>query len=42
VVDPLVVALPLSILTAIIVSLLTKPPADAHIQRCFMRSREKA
>ncbi len=34
-VDPLVVALPLSILTAVVVSVFTKPPAREHIDRCF-------
>ena len=36
-VDPLVVALPLSILTMIIVSLLTKPPQADHVKRCFTK-----
>ena len=39
VVDPLLVALPLSILTAIVVSLLTKPPDAAHVGKCFAPSR---
>ena len=39
VVDPLLVALPLSLLTAIVVSLLTKPPDAAHVGKCFAPSR---
>ncbi len=35
VVDPLVVALPLSILVAIVVSLLTQPPSRDHLAKCF-------
>jgi len=35
VVDPIVVALPLSCLAALGVSLLTRPPDQAHINRCF-------
>ena len=38
VVDPLLVALPLSFITAIVVSLLTKPPAREHIRKCFQGS----
>lgn len=34
-VDPIIVALPLSILTVIIVSALTRPPDAAHLARCF-------
>ena len=34
-VDPLVVALPISILVAIIVSLMTKPPSKEHLDKCF-------
>jgi SSS family solute:Na+ symporter len=37
VVDSLVIALPASILTAVIVSLLTKPPAQSHLERCFAK-----
>ena len=37
VVDPMFVALPLSILTAIVVSLLTRPPTKEHLARCFGR-----
>ncbi|MCX5633873.1 MAG: sodium:solute symporter family protein [Phycisphaerae bacterium] len=36
-VDPLVVALPISILVAIIVCLATKPPSKEHIDKCFRR-----
>jgi SSS family solute:Na+ symporter len=39
VVDPLLVALPLSALTAIVVSLLTKPPAQEHLTKCFAPSK---
>ncbi len=35
VVDPIVVALPLSCLVALVVSLLTRPSDQAHINRCF-------
>ena len=35
VVDPIVVALPISIIVAVIVSLFTKPLGDEHIARCF-------
>ncbi len=34
-VDALVIALPLSIITAIVVSLLTKPMEDKHLNKCF-------
>ena len=34
-VDALIIALPLSILTAIIVSLMTKPMSEEHLDRCF-------
>lgn len=35
VVDPIVIALPISILVAIIVSLFTKPPSKEHLDKCF-------
>jgi len=35
VVDPLFVALPVSILVAIIVSVMTSPPEAAHLRKCF-------
>lgn len=35
VVDPLVIALPISILVAVIVSLITPPPSREHIKKCF-------
>ncbi|MBN1359958.1 MAG: sodium:solute symporter family protein [Sedimentisphaerales bacterium] len=35
VVDPLVVALPVSVIVAVVVSLLTKPPSQEHMSRCF-------
>ncbi|MBN2583702.1 MAG: sodium:solute symporter family protein [Planctomycetes bacterium] len=37
VVDPILIALPLSVLTAVVVSLMTKPPATEHLERCFGR-----
>jgi SSS family solute:Na+ symporter len=35
VVDPLVIALPVSAITAVIVSLITDPPDQEHIAKCF-------
>jgi SSS family solute:Na+ symporter len=35
VVDPLLIALPLSIMTAAVVSALTQPPPTEHLDRCF-------
>jgi SSS family solute:Na+ symporter len=35
VVDPIVIALPLSLLIFIVVSLITKSPDDEHLQKCF-------
>jgi SSS family solute:Na+ symporter len=35
VVDPLIIALPISILAAVIVSLLTTPPSKEHLAKCF-------
>lgn len=35
VVDPIVVALPISIVVAVVVSLLTQPPAKDHLDKCF-------
>jgi SSS family solute:Na+ symporter len=37
-VDPVVIALPLSILVAVAVSLFTRPPDAAHLETCFGRS----
>jgi SSS family solute:Na+ symporter len=34
-VDPIVVALPLSLLTLVLVSAITRPPDPAHLDRCF-------
>lgn len=34
-IDPIVVALPVSILVTLIVTLATKPPAEDHIRKCF-------
>ncbi|MGB8226471.1 MAG: sodium:solute symporter family protein [Sedimentisphaerales bacterium] len=36
-VDPLIVALPISIIVAIIVCLATQPPSKEHIDKCFRR-----
>jgi SSS family solute:Na+ symporter len=35
VVDPLLVALPISLVVAIVVSFLTKPPSKEHLDKCF-------
>lgn len=35
VVDPLIIALPISIVVAIVVSLLSTPPAKEHLDKCF-------
>jgi solute:Na+ symporter, SSS family len=35
VVDPLFIALPLSIITAVVVSLFTRPPDQEHLDKCF-------
>jgi len=35
VVDPILVALPISILTAIVISFFTQPPSKEHLDRCF-------
>lgn len=35
VVEPIVVALPLSVLVAVVVSLITRPPGADHVERCF-------
>jgi SSS family solute:Na+ symporter len=34
-VDPIVVALPLSIVVTIVVSIMTKPPTEEHLAKCF-------
>ena len=39
VVDPLLVALPLSALTVIIVSMITQPPSQEHLDRCFGKTQ---
>jgi len=36
-VDPIVIAMPISIIVAIVVSLLTKPPSQDHIDKCFKK-----
>jgi SSS family solute:Na+ symporter len=41
-VDPLLVALPLSTLTAVVVSLLTRPPSAAHLAKCFGPAKTEA
>jgi SSS family solute:Na+ symporter len=41
VVDPLVIALPISMLTAYVVSLMTAPPDAAHVARCFSVKRSQ-
>ncbi len=41
VVDPLVIALPVSFLVAVVVSLLTKPPTEAHLRACFSDASER-
>lgn len=38
VVDPLFIALPLSVLTAVVVSLVTTPPDEAHLEKCFPKN----
>jgi solute:Na+ symporter, SSS family len=35
VVDPIVIALPLSAIVAVVVSLMTKPPSKEHLERCY-------
>jgi len=35
VVDPIVIALPLALIVTIVVSLLSKPPVEKHIEKCF-------
>lgn len=35
VVDPLIVALPISIVVALVVSMITKPPTKEHLEKCF-------
>jgi len=35
VVDPIIVALPLAFLVTIVVSLMTKPPSQEHVEECF-------
>ncbi len=38
-VDPIIVALPASLLTLILVSAVTRPPEEAHLRRCFPERR---
>ncbi|MBN1125875.1 MAG: sodium:solute symporter family protein [Sedimentisphaerales bacterium] len=35
VVDPIVIALPISIIVAVVVSLISKPPSEEHLNKCF-------
>ncbi len=35
VVDPILVALPISILAAVVISFFTQPPSKEHLDRCF-------
>ena len=42
VVDPLFIALPLSALTAVVVSLLTTPPDEAHLAKCFPKNNRNS
>jgi SSS family solute:Na+ symporter len=39
VVDPIVVALPISIIVAVVVSLITKKPSSEHLDKCFKGSK---
>ncbi|THB63574.1 MAG: sodium:solute symporter family protein [Desulfovibrio sp.] len=41
-VDPNVVALPVSFILAIVISLITSPPSDEHIAKCWSRLGKKA
>jgi SSS family solute:Na+ symporter len=41
VVDSLLIALPISLLTLVVVSLVTRPPEKAHIEKCFPVSSPK-
>ncbi|HUU68769.1 MAG TPA: sodium:solute symporter family protein, partial [Planctomycetota bacterium] len=40
VVDALMIALPVSIIVAIVVSLFTKPCSEAHLQKCFGKGKQ--
>jgi SSS family solute:Na+ symporter len=35
VVDPIIIALPISLIVAIVISLFTQPPSKEHLDRCF-------
>ena len=35
IVDPIIIALPLAIIMTIVVSIITKPPAKEHVDKCF-------
>jgi SSS family solute:Na+ symporter len=39
VVDPILVALPISLIVAVVVSLLSKPPSQEHLDTCFKGTR---
>jgi SSS family solute:Na+ symporter len=41
-VDPLVIALPISALVLIVVSLLSRPPAPGHLAKCFHDRKAEA
>ncbi len=41
VVDPLLIAFPISLLTAVLVSLMTTPPDAGHVARCFSVKRSQ-
>jgi solute:Na+ symporter, SSS family len=40
-VDPIVIALPLALLTLVLVSAFTKPADEAHLRRCFDRANAR-
>jgi hypothetical protein len=35
IIDPIIVALPVSIAVLVIVSMMTKPPGEKHLKNCF-------
>ncbi|MCQ6963349.1 sodium:solute symporter family protein [Methanolobus chelungpuianus] len=41
IIDPIIVATPLAFLTAVVVSLLTKPVPQEHLERCFSKKTGK-
>ena len=40
-VDPIVIALPLAILTLVLVSLVTRPADAQHLELCFPKNRDR-